>query len=318
MPIIGVTGATGFVGRALVKRLCARADGPDCLRIRLLVRNPHRRKLPESFASEPVEVVDGDLDQPAALTRLVDGCSQVIHVAAAIGGNHRQDFDRTNVVGTRRLLDAMQHSASDAQLVLVSSLAARRPDLSWYAASKRAAEELVRVRWPQHWILRPPAVYGPDDPALADFWKLLARGWLIRLGPAEARFSMLHVDDLTALIDRLLDPAAIAPGIGRILEPRGPEPERGWTWSALAAVAAAVRGAPVRQVAVPVGLLRTIGAVGLLLGRLRGRPALINPGKVRELQHLDWVCDNLRSLPGWRPTRTLDQALPELPGWRTR
>jgi nucleoside-diphosphate-sugar epimerase len=283
MPVIALTGATGFVGRSIVEQL--RLQRPDC-DLRLLVRNPANRFLPDSWNDARIELIPGGLD----------------------------DFERTNLIGTRRLLDALSRGPSASHLVVVSSLAARHPDLSWYAASKRAAEELVRARCPEHSIIRPPAVYGPDDPALADFWKLLARGWLLRLGAPDARFSLLHVDDLAQLIVELL----ANPARGRIVEPCGPQPGDGWTWPAIAEAAARVRGGPVRTLPVPRSTLRAAGAIGPIAARLIGRTAILNPGKVRELHHVDWVCDNLRALPEWRPSMSLEQALPDLPGWRTR
>jgi nucleoside-diphosphate-sugar epimerase len=311
MPVIALTGATGFVGRSIVEQL--RLQRPDC-DLRLLVRNPANRFLPDSWNDARIELIPGGLDDADALESLTAGSDSVVHIAAAIAGNSQNDFERTNLIGTRRLLDALSRGPSASHLVVVSSLAARHPDLSWYAASKRAAEELVRARCPEHSIIRPPAVYGPDDPALADFWKLLARGWLLRLGAPDARFSLLHVDDLAQLIVELL----ANPARGRIVEPCGPQPGDGWTWPAIAEAAARVRGGPVRTLPVPRSTLRAAGAIGPIAARLIGRTAILNPGKVRELHHVDWVCDNLRALPEWRPSMSLEQALPDLPGWRTR
>ncbi len=310
MPVIALTGATGFVGRALVTHLLATRPESE---IRLLVRGAAQRPLPAAWRSDRVRVIPGSLNDRDALNALVEGSDTVVHIAAAIAGNRLEDFERSNIVGTRSLLESLSLQAPSSHLIQISSLAARRPELSWYSATKRAAEELVCVRWPVHSIIRPPAVYGPDDPALASFWKLLARGWLLRLGSAQARFSLLHVDDLVRLIDTRIEAGANA----AIIEAAGPQPDGGWSWSAVAAVAAGVRGAPVRTLALPGALLRSAGWLGPLTGRLTGTAALLNPGKVRELQHIDWVCDNLHDATGWRSMIALDQALTDLPGWRT-
>ncbi|NKI36001.1 NAD(P)H-binding protein [Wenzhouxiangella sp. XN79A] len=307
MPVIALTGATGFIGRATLARLLASSNPA---RIRALVRDPDRLTVDHP----KLEHVVGDLADRAALQRLVDGADAVVHLAGAIAGSRQRDFERANLDGTALLADAIADRAPGAHALLVSSLAATRPELSWYTASKAGAERAWRERLPgSSTVLRPPAVYGPDDPALADFWRMLARGWLIRLGPATARFSLVHVDDVGAAIERLLyrgpstAPFALA----------GPQPDGGWTWSEVARLAATVRGGRIRTLAIPGPALRTAGRLALAANRLRGRAALLSPGKVRELRHVDWVCDNLALSAhlDWRPHRRLDEALESLPGW---
>lgn len=308
MPVIALTGSTGFAGRSIVRHLVAAR--PEA-KLKLLVRNAGTRALDAALSGH--EIVEGDLDDADALSRLVDGADVVVHAAAAIAGNRAADFDRANVAGTRRVVDAALARAPGAHFIHVSSLAARAPSLSWYAASKRAAEEVVASRLTRYSVLRPPAVYGPDDPALADFWRLLAHGWLLRLGPPGARFSLLHVDDLAETISRL---AAAGP-VGSIVTVAGPQPDGGWSWDDVAQAARDARGGRVRVLTVPGVVLRGAAASSLAWGRIRRRPALLAPGKARELLHPDWVCDNLalESALDWRPATPLQQALDTLPGW---
>ena len=308
MPVIALTGATGFVGQAAVARL--RHCFPDT-RLRLLVRQPDRRDLPDAFAN--CEIIAGDLDNPNAFDRLVRGAGCIVHIAAAIAGNRADDFERANVAGTRRLAEATARQAPEAHLIYLSSLAARRPELSWYAASKRAAEEVVTSRTARHSILRPPAVYGPRDPALAGLWRMLARGWLVHPGPAAARFSILHVDDLVEAICRLIDHGPA----GRVMPLAGPQPAGGWRWSEIARVAREKSGRRIRTIPLPAPALRFGAASALLLARIVGRQALLSPGKARELLHPDWVCDNLliEQCIGWRPVTRLERTLATLPGW---
>ena len=89
MPVIALTGATGFVGQVAVSRLQQRFPQT---RLRVLIRTPDQRTLPPAFSE--CEIVAGDLEQPDALDQLVRGIDCIIHVAAAIAGNRAGDFDR--------------------------------------------------------------------------------------------------------------------------------------------------------------------------------------------------------------------------------
>jgi len=311
VPVIAVTGATGFVGQTAVGAL--RRAFPEA-KLRLLIRNPDGRELPKEFVD--CTVINGTLDAPEVLNGLVQGADCVVHIAAAIRGSSAVDFERDNICGTRRLVDAIAAAAPDAHLIQISSLAARRPDLSWYAASKRAAEEVVASNCRRFSILRPPAVYGPDDPALAGFWRTLARGWLIRAGAGQARFSLLHVDDLAEAICRLVEHGPT----GEVLPLAGPQPDGGWRWEDLAALAGKTGDRRIRTVAIPGRLLSSGAALGLLTSRMAGRRAMLSPGKARELLHRDWVCDNLdiEKRLKWKPTTRLERALATLPGWKNR
>lgn len=260
--------------------------------------------------------VVGRLHEPEALSALVEGVDCVVHLAGATGGLDYADFARVNVDGTRLLLEACARSAPSARFLHLSSLAAREPTLSDYASSKRAGEDCVVASDLSWVVLRPPAVYGPDDPALAPLWQALARGWLVRTGPANARFSLLHVDDLASAVAALAENLTAAQG--QILELDDGR-SGGYGWDDLKTIAGAARGRPVRELAVPAAALRTLGFLNLSIARLtRRRPPPLVPGKVRELVHHDWVCDNsaLPGCDGWRPTIDLATALAQLPGWR--
>ncbi|MGH6873553.1 MAG: NAD-dependent epimerase/dehydratase family protein, partial [Aestuariivirgaceae bacterium] len=153
MTVVAITGLTGFVGRNV-----ARALAREGTRWRGLVRN--QRKL-AALDLPQGEIIAGSLEDEASLDRLCDGASAVIHCGGNIAALSRKDFFQTNVTGTLRLLTASARTGV-TRFVQVSSLAAREPQLSDYAASKRAGEEVVkqevnRISWV---IVRPPAVYG--------------------------------------------------------------------------------------------------------------------------------------------------------------
>ena len=303
---MALTGASGFVGRHVLQQLHARGFS-----VRALLKDS--KQIEAQIGLTPIV---GRLNQPDALSELVDGADVVVHLAGATGGFDYADFARVNLSGTLGLLNAVEQKDRSMRFVHLSSLAAREPKLSDYAASKRAGEDCVTATDMNWVVLRPPAVYGPDDAALAPLWKALAKGWLIRTGPAHARFSLIHVDDLaSAIVELVAQPSASR---GHVLELHDSR-RGGYGWNDLKEIAESARKKPVRIVGISPTILKAIGVINLSTARLtRRRPPPLVPGKVRELVHHDWVCDN-SDLPGcdnWRPTMTLTSALADLPGWR--
>lgn len=178
---LAVTGGTGFVGN----RLLALANTP----IRALARRPQP-------AWAGVEWIAGDLANPAALARLCEGASVVIHIAGIISAPTRAAFDAGNVAGTAAVLAATRNAGIE-RFVHVSSLAAREPQLSMYGASKAAAEQLVKASSLDWVIVRPPGVYGPGDREMLDIYRLAKRGFAMA---PPGRISLLHVEDLAAAL----------------------------------------------------------------------------------------------------------------------
>lgn len=302
-PLLGpvaVTGATGFIGRALCRRLAAMD-----LSVRALVRR--------SGADLPVGVlpVHGSLSSASALNELVRGARVVVHLAGAVRGGDRAAFDAVNVVGTRELVATIASRAPRAHLVLVSSLAARVPDLSDYAASKRAAETLLtESSTGTHTILRPTAVYGPGDVELLPLLRTMARGIAPIPADPSHRVTLVHVEDL---VDAILL-AARRPDIGAgPFEITDDRPD-GYDWSELSETVGRVTGRRVRRLTVPGALLSAAGSVNRVLSRAFAHAPMLTPGKARELCHPDWSCDTapFRDATGYAPARSLETGLTEL------
>jgi nucleoside-diphosphate-sugar epimerase len=295
---LALTGASGFVGAAIAHHLSAQG-----WRLRLLVRPGSQARLP---ALERAESVPGSLDDPAALERLLNGAVALVHCAGAVRGITYRDFARTNVDGTQALLCA---AGPALRVVHISSLAARQPALSAYAASKRAGELCVAaaVPAPRRVVLRPPAVYGPGDRELRPLLDAMLRGFALLPGHRDARFSLLHVDDLARAVASLLRGEA---GWGQIHEPDDGRPG-GYCWSDVMAAIAQLRGRPVRSLRLPGFLLSMLGAGNELWAHLTRRAPMLTRGKARELRWLDWVAAGNASLAAipWRPMVDLDAGL---------
>jgi nucleoside-diphosphate-sugar epimerase len=118
--LVLVTGGTGFVGSHLVKALSARE-----LRLRVLVRRASNvTRLVESGA----ELIEGGLDDPAALARAVCGVDVVFHLAAATRARSEREYNHVNAEGTRALVEAvLSANPLPCRLIYLSSLAAAGP-----------------------------------------------------------------------------------------------------------------------------------------------------------------------------------------------
>jgi len=272
--IIAMTGATGFAGRHVVSELLARGH-----RLRALVRNPQTAGLPPE-----VDVVTGDLANRDALTRLLSGASAVIHLAGALTALDREGYFRVNEQGTLALADAAQ-TTNVRRFVHISSLAAREPQLSGYAASKRAGEDVVGPRMAalNAILIRPPAVYGPGDRGTLPLIKELTRPVAAIPAPAHARFSLIHGRDLARLIAR-----AVESDLQGLHEVSDGKPG-GYGWADLICTASAFRGSPIRPLFLPRAVPAAVATVAEGLSRLTGKPGMVNRGKIAELYHPDWV-----------------------------
>jgi nucleoside-diphosphate-sugar epimerase len=268
VPLAAVTGASGFVGPHLIAALARHGWNA-----RLLIRR--WTPLP-SLPGVDAEIVWGDLSDRASLARLVGGADAVVHAAGLIKARRAEDFQAINRDGTARLSSL----APDVPFLLLSSLAAREPGLSPYAASKRAAEEVVARRSGPWLIVRAPAVYGPGDRETLAYFRIAARGFALQPNRPDARLSLIHVEDLAEALA-----LAIERPMPRAVREVDDGRAGGYSHGEMAAAAASALGAPVRPLAVPQRMMAAIAAVNAI----RPSAQILTPAKVRELFHPDWV-----------------------------
>ncbi len=260
--VVAVTGATGFIGRYIVRALLARGA-----RVVGVVRSPH--KVP-ALAAASVELRRADLSDPAALARGFGGVDAIISNAAlvALGRNQRSQLIATNVQGTRNVLQAAL-SAGVTRLLHTSSAQVYKPKrdhvytegdplrsagdpalpLSDYSISKaegeRAAWRLAERHGLELSTVRPQAVYGAfDDHSFTAYFKRLMAPRLT-VFPTHMRFPSVYAGDLAEAMCRILErPVAT----GRAYNITN-EPGRHTVWDLLRAYRAA--GGRVPKVVIP-------------------------------------------------------------------
>ena len=275
---IALTGATGFVGGHVLRRLLELGHT-----VRALARQPDRLRAVESVGR--LQIIGGDVRDKAALERLLEGTDALVHVAGLVKARRRKEFFAVNAEATERLmLEAARRGIT--RVVHVSSLAAREPALSSYARSKRAGEEAaLAALGRQVVVVRPPAVYGPGDEATLGLIDQLSRRRGLVPGHKRMRFSLVHVHDLADALARLASSDVAGGEVLEIDDGR----EGGYSWDDLAAEAARALNRPVRLHCLPHPVVALAGAAAEGLARLTGQAFMLNREKVNELYHPDWV-----------------------------
>ena len=298
---IALTGATGFIGRNLAFRLLSSG-----WQIRGLVRPSYQGS---SKVEIPIQWIQGDLGDPDSLRHLVNGVDAILHCAGAVRGASQAHFNRVNVDGVARLVQAAREQHQLPRFLLISSLAAREPHLSPYAASKRQGEEVLAAgAGDMAWTaFRPPAVYGPGDKELLPLFRWIGRGIAPILGRRDARFSLLYVEDLAEAVVKWLD---LRGGERQCFELHDGHPG-GYTWSEVVETVARLYGKSPFRLRVPKWVLQLMARFNLTAAQLIGYAPMLTPGKVRELGHHNWVCDNdaFSRATGWSPKFSLEEGL---------
>ena len=192
--MILLTGATGTVGTALLRRLIAERK-----QVRALVRDP-RRLGPERVR---VQIALGDLANPASFRHALRGVDTVVHMAAAIRGQAGASIEELNGVATLRLLRAAERGGVQ-RFLFFSAMGATLHSPARFFRAKALAEEAVRESELDTTIFAPSIVYSPGDPWIT----LLERmSWLPAMpvsGNGEALYQPIWADDAAAAVMAVL------------------------------------------------------------------------------------------------------------------
>lgn len=213
-----ITGANGFIGSALTRRMFQRGDA-----VRVLLRPGADRSLIADLPLVPagggtpaptgtIPVLEGEITRRGSFTDALDGVEAVIHLAGLRRSHARSELFAVNAEGTRVLCEEMVRHAKGARLILCSSLTAMGPSrdfpderaelrpADWYGESKALAEEIA-LSFADRLdvgIARPSRIVGPGDRENLFFFRLVERGLRLSIGGAPRPMSTLDVDDLAA------------------------------------------------------------------------------------------------------------------------
>jgi len=213
-PAVVVTGANGLLGSAFVKRLIQEEEF-----VRLLVR---RLPPPEILDNQQIEVVLGDLGDPEAVDRAIEGATAVFHIGAAMGGGW-EAHEAATITGTRNVVNAcLKHRVP--KMVYISSLSvidwaghpANQPvtesstlepapqHRGYYTQAKLEAERIIRAAAQEHGlpvvILRPGQIWSETSPLITAAVGIRVGNRLVVIGDDSNLLPLIHVNDVVEAI----------------------------------------------------------------------------------------------------------------------
>jgi len=310
-----VTGASGFIGGVLTKRLVAEGWS-----VSALARSERSAQAVRALGATPVK---GDLDDVAAMQAGAQGCDVTFHCAAHLGewGNPA-DFERVNVTGTANAVHAAKeagvprfvHVGTEAALmhgeplVNVDETAPLQPDSKApYSRTKARAEQIARAGGAV--VIRPRLVWGPGDTTILPTLSQAVRGkrftWV---DGGRHRTSTAHVDNVIEGL--LLGAQKGEPGEAYFVTDGEPEVFRDFITSLLA-----TQGVEIPERSIPRSLAGAICAAGEAAWRalpLPGRPPMTRFAFWFLSQECTIDISRARRDLGYSPVTSVPQGMQEL------
>ncbi len=325
-----ITGANGFIGSALTRRLFQRGDA-----VQVLLRPGADRSLlsdlplasADGGAAPPLGTIptfEGEIARRGSFESALAGAGAVVHLAGLRRSHARSELFAVNAEGTRALCEAMAVHAPGARLILCSSLTAMGPSrdfpderaalkpADWYGESKALAEEIAlsfadRLNVS---IARPSRVVGPGDRENLFFFRLVERGLRLSIGGPPRPMSTLDVDDLAAGLCLMIDRAGPSGEVFCLSRDTT-------TLEALNEEVARQMGRRALPIHVPERLLRALASGADLTTRITGRRLPLNRKLAQQILAPGWTCSivKAREKLGFDPQISLAESVARSLDW---
>ncbi|GHO50184.1 SDR family oxidoreductase [Ktedonospora formicarum] len=206
--MILVTGATGYIGTHLVKRLAERGE-----QVRCLVRDTQKAK--QVLPADKVELVEGATTRPETLAAALQGIETIVHAAFMTAdrketpNNH---YNETNVDGTRNLIHAAE-GAGVKRMIEISGLGTKPDKIGSYMQGRYLAEQALKASSLVWTIIQPSVLFGKGAPFIVGLTDLIVSAPVVPLiGGGKIMFQPIYVEDVVTVILKVLDDPARTQG----------------------------------------------------------------------------------------------------------
>lgn len=315
-----ITGATGFIGSHLAEALHAKG-----YELRVILRSTSNRRWIEHL---PIEYLEGDIHDENMLSRAVDGVDYIYNLAGVTKARNEAEYFRSNHEATRKLLIAtIAQSTKIKRFVHISSQTVTGPSLDGkpvdettpcqpitaYGRSKLEAEKecLKLMSTLPVTIVRPPAVYGPRDKDIYEFFKTMKMGIHPLIGFSDTYVSLIHVRDLVGGILLAGEHRKSVGGTYFISS------ERFYNWKEVGDLTSKIMEKSAIRIRVPVALVYGISVIAEIAAFFSRKPALLNREKARDLVQRAWTCSIAKAKAelGYRERLTIEEGIQDTVTW---
>lgn len=314
-----VTGGTGFVGSHLVEALI---NSPDYNEVKCLVRSGEKWLSGLSYTR-----VTGDLNNFSAISVALQNVDVVFHVAGIVRSPSEKEFTNANVNATETLM-RLAHKKGISNFVMLSSLAATGPSsgvpltektpmhpVSMYGQSKKRMESIIKKTAASNdsiKIIRPPAVYGPRETDIFQFFKTFSMGLCPIVGDGNhPKLSLVYVKDL---VDGIMKAALKNdPGIHTYF--MGGEHDA-YSWNQIREITAKVTGKNPVTIKLRPEWIKKIASVIESGASVFGKYPVVNKEKATEMVE-EWVCSSVKARKelAYAPETSIEEGLSRTIHW---
>ncbi|NTW48555.1 MAG: NAD-dependent epimerase/dehydratase family protein [Chlorobiales bacterium] len=339
-----VTGATGFVGSWVAQKLLQKG-----YKVRALVRESSNRANLEGLN---IEYVTANYKDVESLKKAVSGVDYVYHVAGVTKAKTEMEYLEGNVRATENMLKATYEANPSVKRFLhVSSLAAVGPSpsadkpvdettlgkpITMYGRTKNITEQacLRYIYSPTSekpaklsiTIVRPPAVYGPRDQDILEFFKAVNKGILPIVG-GKKLISLIHVSDLAdGMImaaeaeytkDQPYQMSSSASSAALAQYTYFISSAKFYTWDEIGEAVKRALGKSAFKVTIPNGLVNLIATISEMTSKSGNTPPPLNKEKAKDIVQDYWICsaEKAKKELGFKEKLSLEQGIKETADW---